>query len=165
MISNRRRAPIVIDKILRLPIIGPLIGHRFTKFGAVGFLGTVVNLVALYIHQEFIFKNIYPKETRLHLSLAVAIFLATVSNYLLNRSWTWADRKGKTIKSFFVQMGQYFVACGLAIGIQFGLTVLLARYMHYLIANVIAIILAAVFNYLLNDIWTFSADFYKKLDR
>jgi putative flippase GtrA len=53
-------------------------------------------------------------------------------------------------------MGQYFAACGVAIGVQFSFTMLFAQYIHYLIANVFSIILAAVFAYLLNDIWTFS---------
>jgi hypothetical protein len=93
--SNRRNTFIVVDKILQLPIIRILIRYRFSKFGVVGFSGTVVNFIVLYINQEIIFKDIYPRETRLNLSLEVAIFLATINNYLWNRNWTWSDRKGK----------------------------------------------------------------------
>ena len=154
-----------IDRISRLPVIGPLIRHRFSKFGTVGLSGTVVNLMVLYIGQEIVFRDIHPRETRLHLSLALAIFLATINNYLWNRSWTWGDRKGKARHGFFLQMGQYFVACGLAIGIQYGLTLLLAEYVHYMIANILSIIVAAISNYLLNDAWTFSATVRRRLRR
>ena len=147
----------LIDCILGWPVIGPLIQHRFVKFGIVGLSGMMINLIALYISQEVLFKNIDSDGLRLNFSLGLAIFFATINNYLWNRSWTWLDRKGKTKYGFFPQMGQYFIACGLAIGLQFAFTLLLAQFMHYLMANIISIVLAAVLNYLLNDIWTFAA--------
>lgn len=146
----------IIDKIYGIPIIGPLIRHRFVKFSVVGLSGMIVNLAALYVGQEVLFRDMSSDTTRLNLSLALAIFLATINNYLWNRTWTWMDRKGKTKYGFFPQMGQYFIACGLAIGFQFGFTILLAQFVHYLLANIIAIVLAAVLNYLINDVWTFS---------
>lgn len=146
----------LIDKISEIPGIGLLLRYRFVKFSIVGLSGMIINLVALYVSQEVLFKNIDPEVLRLNLSLGLAIFLATINNYLWNRTWTWLDRKGKTKYGFFPQMGQYFIACGLAIGLQFAFTLLLAQFMHYLIANIISIVLAAVLNYLLNDIWTFA---------
>lgn len=147
----------LIHKVLQIPIVEYVISHRFVKFGTVGFSGTIVNLTMLYINQEILFKNVFPLERRLHLSLLVAIFLATINNYLWNRIWTWKDRKGKTEYCILIQMGQYFLACGLAIGLQYLFTMLFARIIHYLIANIMAIIVAAVFTYILNDIWTFAA--------
>ena len=146
----------IIITLLQLPIIGPLIRHRFTKFGTVGLSGTIVNLIVLYINQEILFKNVYPMERRLQISLAGAIFLATVNNYIWNRMWTWSDRKRRVKFGFFTQMVQYFVACSLAIGLQYLFTLLFSRIIHYLIANIMAIILAAIFAYILNDIWTFA---------
>jgi putative flippase GtrA len=142
--------------MLKAPVLDRLIRHRFVKFGTIGFSGTIVNLIVLYLNQEILFRNIYPIETRLNLSLAGAIFLATVNNFLWNRLWTWGDRRGKTKHGFFVQMGQYFLASWLAILIQFGLTNLFAQIIHYLMANIVAIIIAAIFTYIFNDIWTFS---------
>jgi len=146
---------IVIEKMFKKHIFGRLIRHRFVKFCTVGFSGMIINLAALFMCQEILFENIRPESVRLNLSLGLAIFLATVNNYLWNRAWTWFDRKGKTKYSFFPQMGQYFIACGLAIGLQYGITLLLAQCIHYLIANIISIVIAAILNYLLNDIWTF----------
>lgn len=146
----------IIDKIYLVPLIGPIIKHRFLKFGTVGFSGTIVNLIVLYINQEFLFKDICPPEKRLYISLSGAIFVATIHNFLWNRRWTWGDRRGKTRHGFFVQMGQYFLACSLAIVLQFIFTTLFSKFIHYLIANILSIILAAILVYILNDIWTFS---------
>jgi len=146
-----------IDKILeKIPVIKWAIKYRFIKFSIVGISGIIINLVTLCLGQEIIFRTIRPDVLRLNLSLGLAIFLATINNYLWNRTWTWIDRKGKTKYGFFAQMCQYFIACGLAIGLQFAFTLLLSQFMHYLIANIISIGLAAIINYLLNDIWTFS---------
>jgi putative flippase GtrA len=146
----------VVDKILELPWAGKVLKHRFMKFGTVGLSGTIINLVMLYINQEYIFQHIKSEETRLHLSLSGAIFVATLSNFLWNRRWTWDERKGKTRHGFLVQLGQYFLASGLAICIQYVFTILFARFTHYLLANIMAVIIAAVFTYLVNDVWTFA---------
>jgi dolichol-phosphate mannosyltransferase len=132
-----------------------VVGNRFVKFGVVGFSGTLVNLTVLYICQEFLLASLHPQTRRLSYSLAAAIFLATINNFLWNRFWTWADRKGRTKHGFLVQMGQYFTASWLSIALQFAITKLAARYTHYMVANVMAIVLAAVVTYLLNDVWTF----------
>ncbi len=144
-----------IQHILDTPVLGSVLRHRFMKFGLVGFSGTIVNLVVLFLSQEHLLAHVRPEDTRLNGSLALAIFVATVHNFLWNRLWTWRDRKGKTRYRFFVQMGQYFLASWLSITLQFIVTKIAAQFMHYLLANVIAIILAAVVTFVLNDIWTF----------
>ena len=146
-----------MNRLLQFPLVGPALRHRFTKFGVVGFSGTIVNLVVLYLCQEYILRSIHPDETRLSLSLAAAIFLATINNFLWNRWWTWRDRTGRTKHGFVVQMSQYFLASWLSIVIQFLLTKIAARFVHYMVANVMAIALAAIVTYLLNDVWTFAA--------
>ncbi len=130
--------------------------NRFVKFGTVGFSGTFVNLGVLYLAQETLFQAVESYDTRLSLSLALAIFCATVSNFSLNRIWTWADRKHEIATHYFLQLGQYFVACWLAIAIQFVLTKLFSLYLYYLAANMIAIVVSSVVNFLVNDAWTFS---------
>jgi dolichol-phosphate mannosyltransferase len=39
--------------------------------------------------------------------------------------------------------------------LQYGLTLWLAHAMHYMLANVIAIVVASVSNFVANDRWTF----------
>ena len=147
---------IIIDRIREFHFLKILIKHRFMRFAAVGLSGTVVNVAVLYVNQSFILTNVYPVERRLQLSLGIAIFIATLNNYLWNRWWTWSDRKKTTQTGFFTQMGQYYLACGVAILLQYLITMLLSQFTHYLIANIISIVLAAIFVYVLNDVWTFS---------
>lgn len=145
-----------LGRVLSCPLAGLLLRHRFTKFGTVGLAGTLVNLAVLFLGQEILFQWMTDPGTRLKASLGLAIFISTLHNYLWNRSWTWRERKRSTRAGFFIQMVQYFLACGLAIGLQYLFTLILAVFVHYLAANVIAIALAAVVTYLLNDLWTFA---------
>lgn len=146
---------IMADTIRKLPLIGILFKIRFIKFGTVGLSGTVVNVVVLYVNQSVILKNVQPVERRLQISLGIAICIATLNNYLWNRWWTWGDRKRRAKSGFFTQMGQYYLACGVAISLQYLITMLLWQFIHYIIANIISIVLAAIFVYVLNDVWTF----------
>lgn len=144
-----------IDSSHRRSFLTALIRHRFIRFGTVGLSGTLVNMAVLYVGQNFLFTKVYPFETRLHFSLGLAIFLATMNNYLWNRWWTWGDRKKKAISGFFTQMFQYYLACAVAIFIQFVITTILSRIVYYLVANAAAIVLSAIFVYILNNVWTF----------
>jgi putative flippase GtrA len=130
---------------------------RLIKFGTVGFSGTLINLIALYLNQEYLFRGVESVERRLPLSLASAIFLATLNNFIWNRGWTWNDRKEQAGHEFFPQMGQYFLASGFAIGMQYLCTIALSKVVHYVVANLLSIGMAALFNYLVNDLWTFAA--------
>ncbi|MHB1116251.1 GtrA family protein [Sideroxydans sp.] len=136
-----------------------LFSVRFLKFGTVGVSGIVVNQGALYVMQEHVFQvqSVAGQVDWLLLnaSLSVAIFLATLNNFFWNRLWTWKDRVELHHRPWLVQFGQYTLACGVSIALQFMFTNLLAPHVYYLIANFIAIGVTSVVNFLLNDIWTF----------
>ena len=66
--------------------------YRYLKFGIVGASGTVVNLVVLHIGHEYLFHSIEAAYKKPYASLALAITLATISNFTWNRLWTWSDR-------------------------------------------------------------------------
>jgi putative flippase GtrA len=138
-----------------LPLVGPLLRHRVTKFGSVGLSGTLVNLSMLYLGQEHLFAAVADPGRRLDLSLSLAVSTATLSNFTWNRLWTWRDRRERLHKCLWVQLGQYVLASWVAILLQVVVTKTLAGYMHYLLANVCAILLGAIVNYRLNDAWTF----------
>lgn len=130
---------------------------RFVKFGIVGASGTVVNLTCLALAQEFLFVGIEDPDWRLRSSLAFAIFIATINNFYWNHLWTWADRERQIKRNRFIQFLQYTAASWVGISIQFILTPLLSNNLslHYTLANIIAIAMAAVVNFLINDRWTF----------
>jgi dolichol-phosphate mannosyltransferase len=132
-----------------------IFSRRFLKFGTVGASGTVVNMGVLYFAQEHIFNAVQQTEIKLNLSLTLAIFLATLNNFFWNRLWTWADRTQHHHRSWLAQFGQYALACWLSIALQLVFTNLLAPHVYYQYANLIAIGLTSVLNFILNDIWTF----------
>lgn len=59
---------------------------------------------------------------------------------------------------------KYVMAAALSILIQSLLTKWLALYLHYLVANVMAIVLASVVNFVANDKLTFAASARKSAD-
>ena len=143
-------------------------GFRYIRFGLVGASGTVVNMAILFLAQEYLFRAIEPARDRLYASLALAIAVATVNNFSWNRIWTWADRVALQRQSDALrqttlqprqrvlgQFARYALASWFGIGLQYTLTLWLSHTLHYLVANVIAIVIASVSNYLANDLWTF----------
>ena len=58
-------------------------------------------------------------------------------------------------RGLMVQFGQYILSCGVSIGLQILFTNVLAPHIYYMVANLIAIVVTSILNFLLNDIWTF----------
>ncbi len=144
-----------LERCAQHPLPVWIFKRRFMKFGTVGASGVLVNLAVLYVCQEFLFSAISSANMRLNVSLACAIFFATVNNFFWNRAWTWRDRQRHPDKHLLLHFGQYALAVWVGIVLQFVLTKLLVVYFHYLIANVSAIVFASVFNFLVNNFWTF----------
>ena len=145
-----------LARLLRHPLPAWFFKKRFMKFGTVGASGVLVNLGVLYLGQEFLFTAIQSHDMRLNVSLAVAIFCATANNFYWNRAWTWSDRTRHPDKHLILHFGQYALAVWVGIVVQVVLTKLLvAAHIYYLIANAAAIVLASVFNFLVNNFWTF----------
>lgn len=139
-------------------------GFRYIRFGLVGASGTVVNVAVLYVAHEYLFNAIEPPGSKPYFSLLLAIAVSTVNNFTWNRLWTWSDRlhatsarheDGYSKGGLLAQLGQYATASWLGILLQYGLTLWFAHFMHYLVANVIAIVIASVSNFIANDRWTF----------
>ena len=132
---------------------------RYFKFGVVGASGTVVNMLVLYLCHNYLFDGLEADLGKPYLSLAVAIGLATLNNFSWNRLWTWADRRAvvseQAAPGFSQQLLKYALASWFGIGLQYGLTLWWSHFMHYMLANVLAIVVASVSNFLANDRWTF----------
>jgi dolichol-phosphate mannosyltransferase len=132
---------------------------RYFKFGVVGASGTVVNMLVLYLSHNYLFDGLEADLGKPYLSLAVAIAVATLNNFSWNRLWTWADRRAdasqQAAPGFSQQLLKYALASWFGIGLQYGLTLWWSHFMHYMLANVLAIAVASVSNFLANDRWTF----------
>ena len=142
--------------VSRLPArLQPMARWRFVKFGAVGASGTVINIVVLYACQEFLLLNVADFSSRLNYSIAIAITLATISNFYFNRRLTWRDRQHEASPGVLVLFFKYVAAAGISIVIQSLMTKSLSVYLHYIVANMVAIGVSSIFNFVANDRLTF----------
>lgn len=140
---------------------------RYIKFGIVGASGTVVNLLVLHFGHEYLFRAMEPTGSKPYASLALAITVATLNNFTWNRLWTWSDRvkaaeqahaenpESLHFNQLTREFGKYAAASAFGSALQYVLTLVLAGYMDYRLANVVAIVVASVSNFLANDYWTF----------
>ena len=140
----------------RLPAkLQPMARWSFVKFGAVGASGTVINIAVLYACQEFLLLQIADFHSRLNYAIAIAITLATVSNFYFNRRLTWRDRQYEASPGVMVLFFKYVAAAGVSIAIQSLMTKSLSLYLHYIVANLVAIGVSSIFNFVANDRLTF----------
>ena len=137
------------------PRFQPMVRWRFIKFGLVGGSGTVINIAVLYLAQEHLLRSIADFHSRLNYSIALAITVATINNFYWNRRLTWRDRVRNSEQSVVVLFFKYVLAAALSIALQSLLTKWLALHLHYIVANLIAIALASVVNFVANDRLTF----------
>ena len=147
----------IFESLVRLlpTKLQPMARWRFIKFGAVGASGTVINMVVLYACQEFLLLQITDFGLRLNYAIAIAITLATISNFYFNRRLTWRDRQHQASPGVMVLFFKYVAAAGVSIIIQSIMTKSLSLYLHYLVANLVAIGVSSVFNFVANDRLTF----------
>lgn len=145
--------------------LGVLERVRFLKFGIVGASGVVVNFAVLHFGHEYLFAALEKGYQKPYFSLVLAIVLATLNNFTWNRLWTWADRvraleselpaPQPNLRTISLEFSQYATSTAVGSAIQYVLTLLLSGYVDYRAANLLAIAMASVVNYLANDRWTF----------
>jgi len=122
---------------------------RFIKFLLVGASGIIVNEGLLFILKELI-------KLTLPVASAIAIEASIISNFMLNDTITFRDRRTAGAKSFFSRLAKFNVVSLAGAAINYSATLLLTQVfgIHYLISNLIGIVIATMVNYLVNNWWT-----------
>jgi dolichol-phosphate mannosyltransferase len=122
--------------------------HRFLKFAAVGAVGAILNLAVLYALTELGVFYL--------LSGLVGIEAALLSNFFLNRTWTFKDRQARgpryALTALYRDHAVRFVGIVLDLVILWLLTSVVGLY--YLTSQVIGIAVAMLWNYGGNQWWT-----------
>ena len=135
--NNRQTEPLTIRKIIERFV--PL--NKFIKFCVVGGLGTLLNLFILYLSVElFGLWYIYG---------AVLSFVIVITfNFSLNKIWTFKDRERESI-AVTGQYLTYVVIGGIGMAINIACLYVLVEYFHiqYLLAELIAILIATLWNF------------------
>lgn len=122
---------------------------RLLKFIGVGLSGIVVNQAILWLLTEF-------GGLRYYISSIFAIEASIISNFILNDYLTFADRRTGKTGSFISRLLKFNVTCAAGAAIQWGILVLFTSVfgVHYLISNLIGIVVAFIWNYILSLVWT-----------
>jgi dolichol-phosphate mannosyltransferase len=122
---------------------------RFGKFLLVGASGVVVNEGLLWLLTDK--AGLY-----FMLSSAIAIETSIITNFILNHWFTFADLKGKGVKSYLTKLGQFNLVSMIAVVINLSLLWLFKTEfgVQYLIANLVGIAVSMMWNYIANNLWT-----------
>ena len=134
---------------------------RFIKFALVGGSGVVVNVGLYWLLTRF--AGFTPLDNVAtggilsgNLALTISIESSIINNFILNNYFTFADRNKKGIIAFLSRLLNFNLICLIGALIQIGLTNLLAVGfgLYDLFSLAIAIIMAMLWNYLVNNWWT-----------
>ena len=122
--------------------------HRFLKFCAVGAVGAVLNLVVLYSLTELGMFYL--------LSGFIAIEAAVLSNFFLNRAWTFRDTGTRGLRSVLTALYRDHAVRFVGIVLDLVILGLLTSVfgLYYLTSQVIGIAVAMLWNYGGNQWWT-----------
>lgn len=122
---------------------------RFIKFALVGTSGVEVNLGSYWLLTRLLHINQF-------IALGISFEVSVVSNFLFNNFFTFADRRVSRALPFLVQFVKFNIISLGGLGIQEGSLWLLHTILniHDIIAVAIGIVVATLWNYLLNTWWT-----------
>ena len=123
---------------------------RFIIFTLVGISGIVVNSAILYYAKEYLFVPI-------PIASLIAIQIAIFNNFIWNRRFTWTDREMNGFYAIRQGLLKFTMVSWIAGALNWIILLLLNHYagLYYILANLIAIFVASILNYFLNDLWTF----------
>ncbi|OGO36844.1 MAG: hypothetical protein A2147_10120 [Chloroflexi bacterium RBG_16_57_8] len=124
---------------------------RFVKFAVVGGSGVLVNLGAYWVLTRFL--NMGERQFG---ALAISFEASVISNFLLNNFFTFADRRVSRTLPFLIQFLKFNGISLGGYGIQAASLWLLSKQLgiNDIVAVAIGIVIATLWNYLLNTLWT-----------
>jgi len=121
--------------------------EKFLKFGVVGFSGIFVDFGITYLCKERL--NIHK-----YVSNSLGFICATISNYLLNRYWTF--NTGQSAQ--FIQFGKFFGIAIIGLAINNLLIYVFNDRMkiNFYVSKAIAIVIVSIWNFFGNYLYTFA---------
>jgi dolichol-phosphate mannosyltransferase len=121
---------------------------RLWKFLLVGATGVVLDVVVFWILVHLIGVHVVAAG----LAAGAA---ATLSNFVLNNAYTFADRRVEGLSVFFQRMGKYYVTTWAGQAVYLGLLWILTRLgMVPMLANLIGVLVGGMLNYIVHNMWT-----------
>lgn len=123
---------------------------RILRFGLVGGSGVLVNMGVLWA--------LATRGVHYIAAGTAGIVVATTWNFVLNDAFTWREHRSRSWRTRAERYLRYWVVTGASSGLQlvllFGLT---AVGVPYLLSNLVGIGTAAIWNFKLNNGWTWKS--------
>ncbi len=119
--------------------------RQFVKFGIVGASGLIVNFIIAHVLQRTTDLSGFS-------DFAIGFMTGGVSNYALNRIWTFRSQRNPLIEGL-----QFLVVSGIALLIGKGVFMVadLYRFHHFTMTWFAATVCGIFVNFFLNKYWTF----------
>ncbi len=120
---------------------------EFFKFALVGFTGTILHLLVLYVFTEFF--GIY--------YVVASIFgfgFGVTNNFILNKIWTFKEKLNqKVVKKYY----KYFIVNIIILFINLLILYSLTEFLHvyYIISQIIAVGFSFLINFFISKFWIF----------
>jgi dolichol-phosphate mannosyltransferase len=120
---------------------------EFVKFGVVGGIGTIVNIIILYLLTEKV--GIYYL-----ISAIFSFIIAMSSNFILNKIWTFKENIRLGIKKKYLQFSLISI---LALLVNLLFLYIFTEFfgIYYIISQILGIGISLIINFLGNKLWTF----------
>ncbi len=121
--------------------------RKFIKFGLVGFSGVFVDFGVTGLLREILGLNQY-------IANSTGFLCAVISNYTLNRVWTFRSRDPQVAAQF----SKFLIASLIGLGLNNGIIYLLHElaHFHFYIAKLIATAIVMLWNFWANYTFTFN---------
>ena len=114
---------------------------RWMKFNAVGIAGAIVQLTTLTLFVQ--------AGAHYLVATALGVEVAVLHNYFWHARWTWRDRSERSLLRFHLSNGVVSIVSNL-------MWMWLLSAWPVVAANLVAITLTSVVNFLLGDRWAFA---------
>lgn len=120
---------------------------KLLKFGVVGFAGLIVDFTITYVCKEKL-------KIHKYVSSSLGFTVATATNYMLNRLWTFNSHDAATMTQF----GKYFTICLVGLALSNILIYILHDKLkwNFYVAKACAIVIVSLWNFFANYIYTFT---------
>lgn len=124
---------------------------RVFKFGMVGLSGILVNLAILFLLVEYAHVNV-------KLASPIAIEIAILNNFLWNDLWTFAAEKDRRFSSRWHRLAAFNMVSFGGAAINYVILLALTGWfaMYYMAAQLIGILVAFIWNFMINRRFTYT---------
>ena len=120
---------------------------EFIKYGLVGSVGFIIHISVVWYLKEIV-------DLWVMYSIAIAIVIAALNNYILNYRWTFSDKK-KNIGNKVIGYFKYLLSRAFTEGLYFILAYIAIEKLgyHYMASIIILQVATAILGYLIALKW------------